>query len=234
MPKVMVPDLCENLRKMNMFATLNDREISEVTDKIVVKIYHKDEVILWEDETNSYMYLVLSGRVKVVSTNKDGKENIRAIHEAGDSFGELSMLDSKTSPAEVKAMEDTTAAKISKSNFFEILHTQGKVLDNLLQMLCGRLRDSWERVDLGEKKSSTQRITILFQHLALTYGMPIVEGTLLNIRLTHQTLASMTGMTRETITRGLDLLQKDNCIRMGRADRKIVLLPEFLKLGLSS
>lgn len=229
-----VPELFESLKNMHMFAKLNDREIEEVISKIIVKKYRKDEVILWQDDTNSYMYLVISGRVKVVQTTEDGKEIIRAIHNAGDSFGELSLLDSKTSPAEVKAMQSTTAAIISKDNFFEIIHTQGKVIDNLLLMFCGRLRDSWDRVEMGENKSAIQRITILFHQLSLTYGKPITEGILLNIRLTHQTLASMTGMTRETVTRGLDLLQKDTFIKIRRPDRKIILLPGFEKVGIVS
>ena len=88
-----VPGLFENLRKMQIFSSLDDAEIGEVVDKIVVRNYRKDEVILWEGDTNSYIYLVLSGRVKVVQAAEDGKEIIRAIHAAGDSFGELSLLD---------------------------------------------------------------------------------------------------------------------------------------------
>ena len=229
-----VPGSFENLRRMQMFSSLTDAEIGEVVDKIVVRNYRKDEVILWEGDTSTHMYLVLSGRVKVVQSTEDGKEIIRAIHADGDSFGELALLDYETSPAEVVAMKDTSAGIISKENFLKIIHTQEKVLDNLIQMLCMRLRDSWKRVQMVNFKNSDQRLNMLFRQLSSTHGETVDEGTLLNIRLTHQTLASMTGLCRETVTRTLDALKKDKCIKIQREDRKVILLPAFLKQGIIS
>jgi len=229
-----VPGLFENLRKMQIFSSLDNAEIGEVVDKIVVRNYRKDEVILWEGDTNSYIYLVLSGRVKVVQAAEDGKEIIRAIHAAGDSFGELSLLDCEASPAEFVAIEETSAAIINKENFLTIIRTQEKVLDNLIQMFCKKLRYSWERVQLVNFKNSEQRVNMIFQQLSATHGEPVEEGTLLNIRLTHHTLASMTGLCRETVTRTLDALKKDKCIKVLRRDKKVILLPGFLKQGLAS
>lgn len=154
-------EVFENLKQMQMFSSLTNDDISEFIGKILVKHFRKNEVILFEDDTSAYMYLILSGRVKVVQSTEDGKESIRAIHKAGDSFGELSLLDCKTAAAAVVAMEDTTAAIISKENFFSILYTQRKVLDNLLQMFCFRLRDSWGRVQMANSKNAAQRVILL-------------------------------------------------------------------------
>jgi CRP/FNR family transcriptional regulator, cyclic AMP receptor protein len=229
-----VPSLFENLRKMQMFSALNDAEIGEVVGKMIVRNYQKDEVILSEGDTSLYMHLVLSGRVKVVQTTEDDKEIIRAIHAAGDSFGELSLLACEASPAEVVAIERTSAAIINRDNFLTIIHTQEKVFDNMLRMFYKKLRYSWERVQMVNFKNSEQRVNMLFQQLSSTYGEPVEEGTLLNIRLTHQTLASMTGLCRETVTRTLDALKKNKCIKIHRGDRRVILLPGFLKQGIIS
>ncbi len=226
------PGLFDNLRKLQMFSALSDSELKEVVSEIMVKSYRKDEVILWEGDTNSYMYLIISGRVKVLQTTEDGKEIIRAIHEAGDSFGELSLIDCKTSPAEVVAMQDTSAAIISRESFYSIIYSQQKVLDNVIRMLCMRLRESWEREQLANCKNSEQRLTMLFQQLSVSHGLPVAEGTLLNIRLTHQTIASMTGLTRETVTRTIVALQKNKCIKVRGVDKKVILLIGFFKLAL--
>jgi len=200
--------------------------------KLKIKHYRKDDVILWEGDTNSYMYLVMSGRVKVLQMTEDGKEIISAIYAVGDSFGELSLIDCKTSPAEVVAIEDTSAAIISRENFFSIVYSQKKVLDNLIQMFCIRLRDSWERVQMVNVKNSEQRLAMLFQKFSASHGEPVTEGTLLNIRLTHQIMASMTGLSRETVTRTLEALQKGKNIKIRTGDRKVILLPDFLNLKL--
>jgi CRP/FNR family transcriptional regulator len=214
---------------MQMFSSLSDAELSEFMDKLIIKEFKKNDVILYEADANDYMYLILSGRVKVIQNTEDGKEIIRALHKTGDSFGELSMIDCKTSPAMVVAMENTTAAIIGRNNFFAILYTQKKVLDNLLKMFCFRLRDSWDRVEMVNFKSSAQRVAMLLQQLALEHGEKKPDGILLPIRLTHQNMADMTGLTREAVTRVLDKFQKDGTIAIEK-DRTIVLRPAFTEL----
>ncbi len=222
-------EVFESLKQMQMFSSLTNDDISDFIGKIIVKNFRKNEVILFEDDTSAYMYMILSGRVKVVQTTEDGKEIIRAIHKTGDSFGELSLLDCKTSAAMVVAMEKTVAAIISRENFFAIIYTQKKVLDNLLQMFCFRLRDSWERVQMTSFKNAAQRVAMLLQQQACEHGEPVAEGILLHVRLTHHNIGAMVGLNRETVTRIIDKLQKDGHITM-RSDKKILLRPSFGKL----
>jgi CRP/FNR family cyclic AMP-dependent transcriptional regulator len=224
----MTKEVFENLKQMQMFSSLTDEDISTFIGKIIVKRFRKSQTVLFEDESNAYMYMLLSGRVKVVQTTEDGKESIRAIHKTGDSFGELSLLDCKSSPAMVVAMEDTTAAIISRENFFAIIYTQRKVLDNLLQMFCFRLRDSWERVQMVNFKNAAQRVVMVLQQQSCEHGEKMPEGIVLQDRLTHQNIADMVGLNRETVTRVIDKLQKDGAVTV-RKDKKIVLHPSFFK-----
>ena len=224
----MTKEVFENLKQMQMFSSLTDADITTFIGKIMIKRFRKNQTVLFEDESNAYMYMLLSGKVKVVQVMEDGKESIRAIHKTGDSFGELSLLDCKTSPAMVVAMVDTTAAIISRENFFTILYNQRKVLDNLLQMFCFRLRDSWERFQMVNFKNAAQRVIMLLQQQSCENSEKTAEGILLNDRLTHQIIADMVSLNRETVTRVIDKLQKDAAITV-RKDKKIVLHPSFFK-----
>ena len=222
----MTKEVFENLKQM--FSSLTDADIATFIGKIMVKRFRKNQTVLFEDESNAYMYMLLSGKVKVVQVMEDGKESIRAIHKTGDSFGELSLLDCKTSPAMVVAMEDTTAAIISKENFFTILYNQRKVLDNLLQMFCFRLRDSWERFQMVNFKNAAQRVVMVLHQQSSEQSEKTAEGIVLKDRFTHQVIADMVSLNRETVTRVIDKLQKDGAITI-RKDKKIVLHPSFFK-----
>ncbi len=216
------------LRNIQLFAALGDAELDEIRKRMEVKRFHKNEVILCEENTNQVMYVILSGKVKVIQATEDGKEVILAIHRAGDFFGEVSLIDNKTMPAIVVAKEASMVAIISKGAFYSLLHSQGKVLDILLQILCSRLRDSWERIQLLSFTNASQRIKMLFASLAGEYGGKTKEGTLLNINLTHQDIADMAGVARETVTRAIDKLNKDGEIRVLK-NRSILLSPDFLQ-----
>ena len=58
-------------------------------------------------------------------------------------------------------------------------------------------------------KNASDRVKILFLMLSDKYGEKTSEGITLNIKLTHQEMAEMTGMTRETVTRVIDKMARE-------------------------
>jgi CRP/FNR family transcriptional regulator len=202
------------LKKIELFSSLTPEELSQVREKVVIKKFGKNEVILHEENTSEFMYIILDGEAKVIQVTGEGKGIIVTIHRSGDFFGELSLIDGKTAPATVKATRDTVTAIISKKDFYSLIYSQKKVLENLLQSLSSRLRESWKRIQMLNFNDAAQRIKMLFLMLAETYGKETPRGVLLSIKLIHQDIADMTGLTRETVTRVLDKLQKAGEIKI--------------------
>jgi CRP/FNR family cyclic AMP-dependent transcriptional regulator len=204
----------EYFKKIQLFSSLTDEELHQISDKLIVRRFKKNEIILQEEDTNEYMYIILDGKVKVAQTTEDGKEILLAMHHSGEFFGEMSLIDGKTSPATVVATEDSIAAIISKRDFYSLIKAQGKVLDSLLLILCSRHREAWEKIQMLNYNNASQRVKILFLMLSDKYGEKTPEGVKLNIKLTHQEIAEMTGLTRETVTRVIDKWQKDGGINV--------------------
>jgi CRP/FNR family transcriptional regulator len=215
------------LKNIQLFSSLTDQELQKISAKIKIRTFKKNQTILREEDTNEYMYTILSGRVKVVQTTEDGRETIIAMHNTGDFFGEMSLIDGKTMPATVLALEDTITAIISRNDFSHLVSTQEKVLDKLLVILCSRLRESWNKIQLLNFNNATHRVKMLFTLLSGEYGEKNSDGITLNIKLTHQNIANMTGISRETVTRVIDKWQKDKEITILK-NRHILLHPDFL------
>lgn len=210
------------LRNIQLFASLTEKELIDVSTKIVMKEFSKNEIILREEDTNEIMYIILVGKVKAVQTTEDGKEIILAIHQADEFFGEISLIDGKTSSATVVAIEDSLIAIISKKNFYSLILSQSKVLEKLLEILCLRLRESWKRIHILNFRDAQQRIRMLFMILSNDAGEKTPEGVLINVKLTHQEIADMAGLTRETVTRVLNKLRKKG---------EIVVMKKFIRLN---
>ena len=217
--------------KIPLFTSLTAVELQHVRQKFVIKSFKKNEVILREEDTNEYMYIILDGEAKVLNTTRKDKEMLVTMHRSGDFFGELSLIDGKTSPASVIAAKDSVTAIISKKDFSSLLFSQSKVLENLLQILCSRFRDSIKKIQMLNFNNGAERIRMLFLMLSETYGNTTDEGTILNIRLLHQDIAGMTGLTRETVTRILDKWKRSGEIRILK-NRFILLCPEFESITL--
>ena len=220
------------IKRTQLFSSLTDAELDELVNKMIVKQFKKNETILYEEDTNEYMYIILLGKVKVVRTTEDGKEIILAIHQSGSFFGEMSLIDGKTAPASVIATEDSLISIISKTDFFAIIFSQNKITKNLLEILCDRLRKSWDTIQLLNFNNAAQRTKMLFLMLADEYGEKTPEGIILNIKLTHQDISDMTGLTRETVTRVIDKFQKNKEITILK-DKYIRLSSNFLKKDLN-
>jgi len=199
----------ELLGNIQLFSSLTERELSQISGKVAMKEFGKNEVILREKDTNEFMYVILVGAVKVVRSTEDGKEIILALHRADQLFGEVSLVDGRTSPATVIATEDSLLAIIAKSDFFNMVYSQKKVLEKLLEILCQRLRESWTRIHMLNFNNAAQRVKMLLLMLSYDNSERTPEGITLAAKFTHQDLADMAGLTRETVTRVLDKLQKD-------------------------
>ncbi len=216
------------IKKAQLFSSLTDEEMDEIINKMSVKQFKKNEIILYEEDSNDFMYIILLGKVKVIRTTEDGKEIILAIHKAGSFFGEMSLIDGKTSPASVTATEDSLISIIAKDAFFSILSNQAKVTNNLLRILCERLRTSWDTIQLLNFNNASQRTKMLFLMLSNEHGEKTPEGIVLSIKLTHQDISDMTGLTRETVTRVIDKMQKNKEIVILK-NRFIRLSTEFMQ-----
>jgi len=223
----------EFLRNIQLFSSLSDEELLHVSSSIMLKEFKKNEVILYEQDTNEFMYIILFGKVRVIQTTEDGKEIILATHKSNELFGEISLIDGKTSPATVLATETSLIAIISKKDFYSLLIHQSKVLEKMLQILCSRLRESWKRIEILNFKDASQRIKMLFLLLSHDNGQKTPEGVVLNIKLTHQNMADMVGLTRETVTRVIDKLRRAGEIKVLK-DKCILLRQDFLQKDLKS
>jgi CRP/FNR family transcriptional regulator len=153
------------------------------------------------------------------------------VHSSGEFFGEMSLIDGKTDPATVAAMEPSLIAVISRNEFYELLHSQKKILENLLELLCTRLRESWKKIQMMNFNDASQRIKMLLLMLAEDYGEKTDEGITLRIKLIHQNIADMAGLTRETVTRVLDKWKNSGEIKITK-DKYIHLNPEFESIQL--
>jgi CRP/FNR family transcriptional regulator len=228
MDNAMERDKKDLLSSIRFFSSLTESEFDQISPRVALKDFRKGEVILNEEDSSDFMYMVLEGKVKVFRNTEDGKETILAFHGTGQFFGEMSLIDGKTAPATVSATEDSLVATVSRKDFYALIFNQGKILEELLQILCSRIRDSWKLIEMLNFKNASERLRMLFLILSDENGRRTPEGIVLDIKLTHQNIADMTGLTRETVTRVLDRWQRSGEITISR-DRQILLTGDFLK-----
>src|ERR1700690_1109453 len=158
------------IRSTPFFEGLSEKEFSDLSHIFVERNYTRNKTILLEEDTLNYMYIILSGKVKVVHSGLDGKEHIVAIHKKGDFFGEMALLDGKTSPATVVALEDTLIAIISGKDFEKYLLKNDKILRQTISILCTRLREAWMMIKVLSLPNAEDRVREVILIVRVFFG----------------------------------------------------------------
>ena len=216
----------EFLAEIPLFADLSPDELAHLTTLFEEKRYKRGAILFLEEDTGNYMYVVKSGRVKVSRVLTSGKEMILTFHDAGDYFGELSLIDGGTAPATVTAVVATAILVINQHRFAWMIQNP-KIKEALLRNLCGRLREAWAQVEVLGFHNASARVGTMLYNLCQSKGITTSDGTMISLRLTHKQIADLIGISRGTVTRVLNQLQADGLIRV-RARRFVVGDPEEL------
>jgi CRP/FNR family transcriptional regulator, cyclic AMP receptor protein len=209
-------------------ACLTGSELKDLEKVVIERRYSKGQTVLLEEDRCRYFYLIYSGKVKVVQLDSKGREHIVAIHKQGDFFGEVGILDGKTAPATVIAMESSQVALITKQHFEKCLLSNQKVLQELLRVFCARLRISWMKNKVLSLNDAERRVRAVLKILALQNGTLNPGENAVLPRLTHTDIADYASLSRETVTRQLQKLSRANEILILES-RQIVLQQGFFK-----
>jgi len=215
-------------KNVPFFSTLTSEALCEVERVIVKKNFTKGQIILFEEDSSSYMYLVFSGKVRVVQLTEEGREHILTIHKKNDFFGEMALLDGKTSPATIIAHEAAVIGLLSKNDFEKHLLSNDEIRTKIVDLLCARLRDSWAMIRILSFNNAEQRIMAVLDRLKGLYGVKDQRGDILDLKLTHSQIANYASVTRETVTRVLNRLEKEAVIQVLEG-KTILLTPLFYK-----
>jgi CRP/FNR family cyclic AMP-dependent transcriptional regulator len=205
----------EFLRRVALFGDLGDSELRALAMLFAERSYGRGQLVFSEDETGHFMYVVREGRVKVSRWLPSGREVILAFHGAGDWFGEMALLDGRTVPAAVTAVIPSSILTLSRARFEE-LAVRPSFARALLRMLCARCREAWQQIELLNHDNAEARIRLALFRLCEANGERTDRGVRIGLRLTHRELANLAGVSRETATRVLSRLQRENLIGVER------------------
>ena len=219
----------ELLQSVSIFWDLNEDELGHIADKMVAKHFENGNYIFLEDSEGEQCFFVLEGSVKVTRLSKDGREVILAMLNEGDFFGEMSLLDGESRSANVIALEKTKVLTLDRNDFIAVVNDYPQIAVQLLKELARRLRKSDRQIASLSLSDAEKRIALCIIRFADEQG--VIQNGKVSIPKTpiQQDIANMAGTSRETVSRTLGLLEKEDLIE--RNGRELIILDykKFIK-----
>lgn len=215
----------ELLRNVPAFSGLSDDQRALLAASVGSQRFDQDETIFHQGSIGSTLYIVVSGQVRIYTIGETGQERTVTIFSDGDFFGELALLDGQPRSANAQAMCATTALTLHRTAFLHTLHACPPIAASVLEAMALRLRQTTVHAEQLASFTAPQRVVRQLVDLAMQHGVADGGATRIDLRLTQDDLASLSGTTRETVNRVLSGLRDQGLIRVERARVSVLNLP---------
>ncbi|MFZ5354080.1 MAG: Crp/Fnr family transcriptional regulator [Bacillota bacterium] len=219
---------CQNklcTRRVPIFSVLDDEDINRITSLIIRRSYQKGELIVVEGEYPEGLIVINQGKVKAYRNTIEGKEQILYIFSEGDFLGEKDLFKNQQTTYNIEALEDTNICMVTKIDFHRLLREYPDISLKLLEELSDRLDRMEKTIESMGAKNVEARVSAVLLEFAQKYGKQHPKGIMVKLPLSREGIANYIGLTRETVSRKMNILQDEGIIEM-IGNKNIVIIDE--------
>lgn len=220
--------MVESHRYCLLFSTFIREHWGELKAFTARHSFDRNQVVYFMGDPAEAVYLIESGRVKIVRVSPGGKEKITDIYQKGDLFGEVCLCETSTRTDQAVALERVTVASFDVRELLKLLQERPELTLDLLLLFCARLVECQEQIATLAFNEVDQRLAKEMLRLSRLPGnQRDKEAVQLAVYLTHQELADLVNTTRENITALMNQFRRQGLLAYSR--RKIRVFPGRLK-----
>jgi CRP-like cAMP-binding protein len=207
---------CEVLRSSPYFRALPKGRLKELATTLRVHKYGRGDVIFRKGDQSAGLCVVLSGSVRTMLNSSDGRRQVLKVFGQGRTFGDVSVFDDDTQPAEAVAMADTEIAIVPRAQLLDVLRSNPEAAIDVIRLFASRLRAYKQVVEDLALRPVVARVARLLVDRARGTGTLVEESASLQNAYTQDELAAMVGSVREVVQRALKTLERAELIEMRR------------------
>lgn len=213
------PPSLDDVRAIPYFDALDDAAALRLAAEWSARSYGPRAFIFRAGDDPRGFYFVRRGRVRILRMGRDGREQTLRLAMAGDTFGEVPVLDHQPAPATVETLEPAEIVFIPAESFVRSIREQPEVALRVLLHFAHRIRSFTELVEQISLQTVQARLARYLYQVAREEGRPGAEGGVVIRRpITQQDMASIVGSVREVVSRNLRQLQEDGVLSVTRKE----------------
>jgi CRP/FNR family transcriptional regulator, cyclic AMP receptor protein len=198
------------LRNVPLFSVLPENQLALLTSVVSRKTFPRGTTIIAAGDTTESLYVVISGRLKVMMSDDEGREVILAMLGPTEFFGEMGLLDDHPRSASVVAVEACELLSLAKRDFKKCLAENFEMTMTVMRGLVKRLREADQKIGSLALMDVYGRVArLLFEMSETIDGQQVVTK-----KLAKQDIAKMIGASREMVSRVMKDLQSGGYIEV--------------------
>jgi CRP/FNR family transcriptional regulator, cyclic AMP receptor protein len=192
------------IRRVPLFSLLTNDQAQGIADAVVKRRFRRGEIIVEHMRKSNSLFILLTGRARVLTSDSRGREVILAVLQPGDYVGEMSLIDNEPHSATVRAEIQTDMLVLARPDFARCLPENSSLSYAILRGLVQRLRNADRQIESLALLDVYGRVARTLLDMAEDQG----ELKIIRNKVSRQDLAKVVGASREMVSRVMKDLEE--------------------------
>ena len=216
------------VRQSSLFKNIRSDVFVQVLESSVPRSVEEGGFFFLQGDPATHAYVLVEGRVKMIQITPNGQQITMRILTPGQTYAGIALLNPRAGyPATAQAVENSTALAWGTAHLRELVEKDPSISLNVMSLMHGYISELQERQKALVTDRVEQRIARILLKLAAQSGRKIDEGVLIDLPITRQDIAEMSGTTLYTVSRTLNEWERSGLLEIGR-ERVVIREPHGL------
>ena len=192
------------IRRVPLFSMLTNEQAQGIADAVIKRRFRRGEIIVEHGRKSNALFILLTGRARVLTSDSRGREVILAVLQPGDYVGEMSLIDNEPHSATVRAEVQTDMLILGRAEFARCLPENSSLSYAILRGLVSRLRAADRQIESLALLDVYGRVARTLLDMAEMQG----DVRIIRNKVSRQDLAKIVGASREMVSRVMKDLEE--------------------------
>ena len=203
--------MSKKLSDLELFSGLNKETIDSLTSLCIEKHYKKGEHIFFDKDKVTTVFIVLKGKVTLYKIGEKAHKRIVFILGEGSIINDV-VLDDLPASISCEAFEDSEILCFDRDEFVKVMSNDFQLTTVVINSLSKKVRRLYRQIKNATPIKVEKRVAAKLWKLAKDHWLEVEDGIEIGLNISITYLADMFGTPRETISRALKVLQKEELI----------------------
>ena len=208
--------LFKRLQNFEFLRGLDHEPLAQLAKNAMWKVFAPDAVVFWEGDSESNLYYLQYGLLKILKASPDGREQVLRLISPGETFNEVGILAKRPNPATAVALEESGIWLIPRKALEELILAHPQVALQIIENMADKFIDLVSlAADLSLKSVKARLVKLLLEQ---ANGDVIERGS----STTQAEMASRLGTVPDVLRRVIRELTKAGMIEMDKQHIRIL------------
>lgn len=207
----MVESIKKSILKLSFFTDLDREYINYLAESSFRVELKKGESLFSERDEVKNIYMTLEGKMTLFRLSEIGQKRIIYILDSGEIINEV-IFDNMPASINCEAFEDSIVIGFGKETLLYVMEKNFDLTQKVIKSMGKKIRRQYRQLKNTVPIRMDKKLAAKLWKLSRDYGIGMEGGVLINLDLSITYLADMLGSTRETVSRCMSDLKKENLV----------------------